>query len=102
MAPGSAAAHPTLTFLRPRRVHRRRGLIVRGGVPIETPLVNDGGDVEEAESIRRAAADGPWAVERPGWDLALGKRVSPGRRRAFAAAAGGALPFGFGGQPEAQ
>src|ERR1039458_6124161 len=62
VAPGAASRRAAEAVLRTARILRGRGGVVRGSVPIATPLVHVLAHVEQAVAIRLAEADGFGAV----------------------------------------
>src|SRR5206468_248454 len=73
----------------------RRPVGTSAFAPVQTPLVNDRPHVQEAESVRSAAADFPRTVERAFRNLAGRNGFAPGRRRRTHAGGGSEFPLRF-------
>ena len=90
------------TLLRALRIAVGRDGVVVRVVPVAAPFVDVVADVVKAERVGCVACDG-LGTGLPARRV-VGKRlrrvVSPGELLLFEASAGGAFPFGFGGQAE--
>src|SRR5262245_49769433 len=98
MPPGATAGDSPGAGGRPLGALLRRAGVVVVAVPVQTPLVADAGQREEAAGVHRRVRDARRPVERG----RRGPCIAPGEARALEAAAGCLFPLGLGREPMAR